>query len=133
MEKSIVEEILQMSKFRYQLLKKEDLTHTDTQKIDELGQEIMKSIKDHFDFLPFDFIMDELSRLGQCPCLINDDNGHWAVTSEGYQNVIMRDELEDVESNFFIEAKEWKNTPREALLYYLSDNDKDDDELPERN
>jgi len=93
----------------------------DEKKIDELAEEIEKYIKAYFEQLPFDFIMEQLANLGQCPNLLNDDNGHWAVTGDGYQNVVCGDEPEDVETTFYVEAAEWKNTPKEALYNYLNE------------
>jgi len=93
----------------------------DEKKIDELAVEIEKYIKFNFEQLSFDFVMEQLANLGQCPCLLNDDNGHWAVTGDAYQNVVSGDEPEDVETSFFVEAKYWKKTPREALNFYLNE------------
>jgi hypothetical protein len=130
------EEISSMDKFRYSLIDKRnshwneesseydkdgyDRTE-DEKKIDELAVEIEKYIKAYFEQLPFDFIMEQLSGLGQCPNLLNDDNGHWAVTCDGYQNVVSGDEPEDVETTFYVDAKYWKNSPKEALLNYLNE------------
>jgi len=118
-----------MSNFRYKLIENlQQLGDTSekeerdlNQKIDELGEEIEKYIILYCDQLPFDFSMEELSKLGQCPNLLNDDNGNWAVTSDGYQNVVAGDNPEDVETHFFVEAKNWKKTPKEALKYYLTE------------
>jgi len=130
MNNAYQDEITSMSKFRYSLIKRINETKEENEneigttaaskKVDELGEEILKYINTYFDSLPFDFIMDELANLGQCPNLLNDDNGHWAVTGDGYQNVVAEDEPEDVETHFFVEANEWKNTPKEALLHYLN-------------
>lgn len=120
-------EILQMSNYRYDIIHSVnnheygDSTEEELRaKIDELAKTIESHIHLHFDSLPFEFIMEELSKLGQAPNLLYDDNGNWAVTSTGYQNVVYGDEPEDVETHFFIEAKFWKPTPREALNYYLT-------------
>lgn len=129
-------EIESMNKFRYSLIYKRnehwneesgeydkdgyDRTE-DEKKIDELAIEIEKYIKLYHEQLPFEFIMEQLSNLGQAPNLLYDDNGNWAVTSDGFQSVVMGDEPEDVEMQFMIEAKHWKKTPREALLTYLNE------------
>ena len=116
------EEIESMNKFRYSLIEKvnnETATQEDENKIDKLAESIEKYIQLYFEYLPFEFIMEQLSNLGQAPNLLYDDNGHWAVTSTGFQSVPNKDDPEDVETHFFIEAKEWKDTPREALKYYL--------------
>jgi hypothetical protein len=120
-------EIDRLHKFRYNLIKRKEEGKTNpidnnpiTDKdINGLFDEIIKWIKKYFEDLPFDFIMDHLANLGGCPCLINDDNGHWAVTTEGFQNVVSGDEPQDVTTTFFVEAKNWKNTPREALKDFL--------------
>ena len=122
MNNSYQEEITSMSKFRYTLIKKqneETSTPAEVKQIDNLAKEILRYINVYFENLYFDFIMDELANLGQCPNLINDDNGHWAVVCTGFQNVPKGEEPDDIETHFYIEANEWKETPREALKYYL--------------
>lgn len=128
-------EIESINRFRYSLIDKRnshwneesseydkdgyDRTE-DEKKIDELASEIEKYIKLYFEQLSFDLIMEQLGNLGHAPNLLYDDNGHWAVTSDGYQNVVAGDAPEDVETHFFIEASEWKDTPREALKLYIN-------------
>jgi hypothetical protein len=122
-------EISRMDIFRYSLINKKETGEKNPfgnveikdEDIDNLTTEIEKYIKLYFEELPFDFIMEQLSRLGQCPNLLNDDNGHWAVTCDGYQNVVFGDQPEDVETTFYVDAKYWKNTPKEALLNYLNE------------
>jgi hypothetical protein len=122
-------EISRMDIFRYSLINKKEKGEKNPfgnveikdEDIDNLTTEIEKYIKLYFEELPFDFIMEQLSRLGQCPNLLNDDNGHWAVTCDGYQNVVFGDQPEDVETTFYVDAKYWKNTPKEALLNYLNE------------
>ena len=49
--------------------------------------------------------------------LINDD-GHWAVVSDGIQNCRSGVD-EPLQTSFFIDEPEcWKDTPAEALRYY---------------
>lgn len=129
MNSAYQEEITSMSNFRYKLIEQlhqlgdsnEKEERDLNQKIDELSEEIQRYIKAYFESIPFEFIMEELSKLGQAPNLLYDDNGNWAVTSEGFQNVVSGDEPEDVETHFFLEANNWKSTPREALLHYLNE------------
>jgi len=47
--------------------------------------------------------------------LINDDNGHWAISGDGVQNVPMSDEPVDIDTTFFIAADDWFETAREAI------------------
>jgi len=65
--------------------------------------------------------LEALVKNGDCPGIINDDNGHWAVSGEGVQNVVCGPETEDVHTTFFVEAKDWKDTIREAINAYLDD------------
>ena len=63
---------------------------------------------------------ESLSEIGYCANLLNDDNGHWAVKFDGFQNVPMGDEPEDISTTCFIEAKDWKDSIYEALVWALS-------------
>jgi len=48
--------------------------------------------------------------------LINDDFGHWAVSGDGMQNVPKDVSIpNDIQTTFFIEAKDWYPTIREAI------------------
>lgn len=52
---------------------------------------------------------------GRSPALVNDDNGHWAVSMSGFQNAVCGDGPQDIETTFFVNANQWKNTVREAI------------------
>jgi len=65
-------------------------------------KKILKAVKSKT--ISFDVAFEELSKLGYCPNLLNDDNGHWAVSFEGYQTV-PDNEPSDIQSSFFIKAK----------------------------
>lgn len=47
--------------------------------------------------------------------LVSDDNGHWACTNAGTQNVCTGKKASDVMATFYIEKKEWKKSIREAI------------------
>jgi len=64
---------------------------------------------------------ESLAELGYCPNLLNDDDGHWAVKFDGFQNVQMGDEPEDIATTCFVEAKDWKDSIYEALVSSLED------------
>ena len=128
MENTFQEEISVMDKFRYSLIEKENnktATPEEIEQIDNLANEIGNWLQKYQLFLPFEFIMEQLSRLGDAPSLLYDDDGHWCVTSDGFQNVIV-DGPADWEGVFTISKELWKNTPREALEAYLSQNDEED-------
>ena len=64
-------------------------------------------------------VLQTLSHHGYCPALLNDDNGHWAVTFDGFQAVPNGDDPDDIETTFFVEAADWKDSIREALIHAL--------------
>lgn len=64
----------------------------------------------------------ELNNIGYCPALVNDDEGRWAVSFEGYQEVVLSDVPQDLHTSFFIEAKQWDSDIRKALIIALSNN-----------
>lgn len=117
------EQIVSFDKRRYDLLDKESLSSNEEKFCDMIARGIERRLIYAYESMSvdFEFIMYHLSRLGQCPNLLNDDNGHWAVSGDGLQNVVYGDELQDVETHFMVEAKDWKNSPREALLNYLKE------------
>ncbi len=71
-------------------------------------------------------IIPQAKGLFKVPGLVNDDNGHWAVSASGIQRVCCGEDPVDVETTFFIEAKYWRPTIREAIEAYL-DADKQDE------
>lgn len=122
----IKEQILNKSKLHSDLLERanredapDELYKELEPEIDKFQEEILELIKTNFDILEFDFVMEQLSHLGWCPNLLYDDNGHWTVSADGYQNVVYGDEPEDVETHFYVEAENWKNSPKEALYKFL--------------
>ena len=70
--------------------------------------------------------LESLAEIGYCPNLLNDDNGHWAVKFDGFKilkinpYLPMDDEPEDISTTCFIEAKDWKDSIYEALVWALS-------------
>ena len=98
--------------------------------IEELTDEIFDRLKAWRYNLPYEFIIEELTKLGQAPCILYDDEGHFAITGDGFQNVVMG-EATDVEIVHFVEKELWKDTMRGALDYYLDVYLKDDEDEEE--
>jgi hypothetical protein len=121
------ETILEYSKRRYELLDKRNLSFNeetfqyefDPPEIDELGDTILALINEYKDDLPFEFIIEELTKLGQAPCLLYDDDGRFAVSADGFQD-LSTEGGSDINMICFVEKEQWKPTVREALNYYLS-------------
>lgn len=93
----------------------------DPKEIDELSEKIHHRIKKHRDELDVDFIVETLTHMGGCPSILYDDNGFFAVASDGFQNVVFGDEPSDVDISHHITKDKWKKTIREALYFYLDE------------
>jgi hypothetical protein len=97
--------------------KEERLDPAQEEKIDNLANQIVALIKEGKDKLPIDFIIEELTKLGWAPCILYDDNGCFAVSTDGYQTI--SEETSDTTYMAFVPAESWKDTIREALDYFL--------------
>lgn len=69
--------------------------------------------------------LEALVQKGDCPGIINDDAGRWAVSGSGVQNCPDGDEAIDIQTTFFVEAAEWQPTIRLAIEAYLTNCEKD--------
>ena len=65
--------------------------------------------KDRIDWL------EKITEDGACPAVVNDDNGHWAVVFNGFQNVPDGDGPQDIQTTFFIKAGQWFDSIRDAI------------------
>lgn len=86
---------------------------------DIIEENIRKAILNNFDNYPIDFIIETLTKFGEAPSIVYDDNGLFAVSSDGYNPVVTGKEKIVGPMTIFVEKKMWKKTIREALLYYL--------------
>lgn len=59
--------------------------------------------------------------MGYCFNLLHDDNGHWAIASDSYQNVAVGDKPIDIQTTFFVEKKFWKDSIKKAFIYFMKD------------
>lgn len=118
--------IKQLSEKRYEFInqrensydeKIQDYTIEEPAEIDMLGENILSLIMQFHKDLPVDFVIEELTKLGQAPSILYDDNGNFAISCDGTQNTVF--EPSDMTITHFINKKMWKPTIREALEYYL--------------
>jgi len=86
--------------------------------VDNIGSKILELIKQYKEILEFEFIFEQLVKLGQSPSLLYDDDGHFAMVTDGYQSVVTDGPM-DCELHFYIEKEYWFDTVREALYNYL--------------
>lgn len=65
--------------------------------------------------------LDALEKIGNGLGLIEDDNGYWAVGTEGHQNIRCDGFFVggDLETVHWIEAKMFRKTIREAIDVFL--------------
>lgn len=88
-------------------------------KIDEFEDKIYNLLREFHNALPFDFVLEELTKLGHCPSLIYDDNGHWAIVTDGYQNVPESDKPDNIHITHYVYKEEWFDTINEAIVNYF--------------
>lgn len=65
--------------------------------------------------------LQELCETGSCPNLLNDDDGRWALVFDGFQDLVIGDKAQDINTSFFVEARYWKDTIKEAVIYSLTE------------
>lgn len=87
--------------------------------IDDLGDEIRKLIESGVKTLDVDFVLETLTKLGDAPQLMYDDNGHFAFSEDCLVPVTSDKFDESVQFTVFIEPDYWFDNIRDALEYYL--------------
>ena len=92
--------------------------------IDKRAEEIRNFIKQYRSELSFEVIVESLTMLGAAPSLLYDDNGHFYIGGDGFQNLPTFDDSwktkeTDFQGTWFVPANGWKETIREALDAYL--------------
>lgn len=70
--------------------------------------------------------LEQHAREGGCPALLNDDNGHWAVSGDGTQNLPSGDQPEDIWTSFVVEAGKWYPSIREAIDAFIAEDEAED-------
>ena len=89
-------------------------------RIDSLAKELWKALEENIDTLDCDFVLETIASMGGSPSLVNDDNGMWAVTEDGYQPVVFGDErLLGAITLYFDEGEVWQPSIKEAIKYYV--------------
>lgn len=115
MEKKVIEALL---KERSALLK--DKSRKDDNRIDKIQKDIITAIKKNFNKYEVDFILETLTKFGDAPNLIYDDNGMFAVSGDGYQPVVFGNQKIEGSMTVFVKKDQWKKTIREALKHYIN-------------
>jgi len=89
----------------------------DEKKIDEYTNKINELIKKHIDSLDSVFVLEAVTHLGCWPCIIYDDDGHWAVTEENNSPVETTPPY--CNNSAITDVKSWKDNIRDAVKYYV--------------
>ena len=109
-------EITALVKERYNLLN----TDEKNSRVDEIQKQITEVFIKKFKDYEVDFILETLTMFGYAPNVIYDDNGLFAVSSDGYQPVVTGRKKIQGSMTVFVERNQWKKTIRLALKHYLS-------------
>lgn len=87
--------------------------------IDRLADKVIQMVTDDFDELPVEYVLETLTHLGCAPSLLYDDNGMWAIVSDGTQPCVSgRQRIKGV-MTYFCERNQWQKSIREAIRFYL--------------
>lgn len=92
---------------------------------DAIEEKIVKIFRERHEEFECDFILETYTHFGAAPSLIYDDNGMWAVLSEGTQPVVYGDDVFEghVDMMFFCNKDQWFDTIRGAVTHYLMNRD----------
>lgn len=101
MVKLSINKIKRLLKIRKNYLKKISTEYD----ADKIQNQITKCFKKHFEAYTVDFILETLTKFGDAPNVIYDDNGMFAVTSEGYQPVVCGKERITGEFRVYVKKK----------------------------
>jgi len=61
-------------------------------------------------------ILEWLTEMGHTVALIFDDNGHWALVTEGFQMLPMSEEAQDLATTFWVLKRDWYDDPLTAII-----------------
>jgi hypothetical protein len=98
----------------------------DDERVDSLSEKIWTLLAARQDFLPVEFTIESLTKLGSAPSILYDDNGHFTIGGDGSQNLpTIGDDHKTKETVFdgywIVKPGGWKKTVREALKAYFQE------------
>ena len=89
-------------------------------KVDAIRDEVFNDMVKNFNEYTIEEVLENMTRFGNAPCLVNADNGKFAVSGDGYQPLVYGDQLITGSIKVMVEAHMWKRTIREAVYHYLT-------------
>jgi hypothetical protein len=90
---------------------------------DILHKKINEALLLTYETLEPTFILETLTTLGGSPILIYDDNGNFAITESIFSEVVTEKHTDTYHLNIAVEPNFWKPTIKEAIIYYLLNED----------
>ncbi len=87
---------------------------------DKIQNEITSAFIKQFNGYEVDFILETLSKFGDAPQLLYDDNGRWAVSGDGYAPAVAGTQKIEGSMTAYVKKAQWKNNIRAALKHYLT-------------
>jgi hypothetical protein len=125
------QQIETISKKRYDYFEMDDPDYVEgktsvlkyQKEIDDLGKQILTYLRIWQSDLTFEFIVEELTKLGWEPNLLYNGDGMFAISGEGIQSIPMCEEQEKGSDwvGHWVQEGGWFDTIREALKYYLNE------------
>ncbi len=97
------------------------LDQNDAIEADRLEFLIRRELNDKFDTLPVEAVLESLTHLGDAPNLLYDDNGLWAIVTDGTQPCVSGKQKLEGSMTFWCEKRQWFSTIRKAIKYYLKE------------
>ncbi len=94
-----------------ELIKERDLllnTDNKNERIDEIEKIITDVFIKNVANYEVDFILETLTKFGQAPNVMYDDNGLFAVSAAGYQPVVTGNQKINGALTVFVEKAQWK-------------------------
>jgi hypothetical protein len=110
-------ECIELAEKRYEA---DHLVKDRQKRTDLMRLNVLEYIRINHSQMMVDTIIEGLTSTGDAPSVLYDDDGHFAVESEGIQGVMLEDErFGKFDGTWFTTKESWKPTIREALNYYL--------------
>ena len=106
-------------------MREEAISADNTEEKDALYDKIRDYLLDQYQYLSVEDILEADASIGGCMSLLYDDNGHWAIGTDGTQNIDLDFDEKKPEDNcdfygtWFLQKDDWKDSVKEAVNHYF--------------
>lgn len=111
--------IIALLKERDQLSCLQNNEDNDYTQADIIENQIKLLFKNVFDSYEVDFMLETLTKFGDCPQLLYDDNGNFAVSGDSFSQAVSGEEKIEGVVTVMVEKNQWFPTIRQALFHYM--------------